>query len=482
MGISEKYIVAIDLGTSKTALTVAKVSGEDVQIIYYKEVPSSGIRYSGVFNESSVTMVLAQEIHKAEEELGIKITSAVVGMPKYPVVQQSNTAVMQERGEDCDITAEDIANLKNFAESSYPLADPQKDAIYGAVAQSFSDGENFQIIESDIIGMTGDNLEGNFKIFIGNKRSLNKIDHVMNRIGIPAIRKYFTADSTAKAVLSDSEMENGVALIDFGGGCTSVSIYHGSIMRHYASIPFGGKNISNDIKSECQISDTLAENIKLGYGACMPEKLQNLSEKIIHIRSNSADPDKQLPVKYLSEIITARVEEIIMAILYEIEQSGFADMIRSGIVVTGGVAQTANLGNYIYDISGYKVRTGYPKGIFSCQGCDGITDTSAATSVGLILAALDDKSINCAINSEDFTNATVTIENEDPETQEETEAAAHESEEKDVEQTLLEFETVEPAPKPKQQSKPKPRMSWTQKVVNTLFNLYDNANDETPQA
>ena len=91
-------------------------------------------------------------------------------------------------------------------------------------------------------------------------------------------------------------------------------------------------------------------------------------------------------------------------------------------------------------------------------------------------------SINCAINSEDFTNATVTIENEDPETQEETEAAAHESEEKDVEQTLLEFETVDPAPKPKQQSKPKPRMSWTQKVVNTLFNLYDNANDETPQA
>ena len=484
MGISEKYIVAIDLGTSKTALTVAKVSGEDVQIIYYKEVPSSGIRYSGVFNESSVTGVLSQAIHEAEEELGIKITSAVVGMPKFPVVQQINTAVMQERGEDCDITAEDIAYLKNFAESSYPLADPQKDAIYGAVAQSFSDGENFQIIESDIIGMTGDNLEGNFKIFIGNKRSLNKIDHVMNRVGIPAIRKYFTADSTAKAVLSDSEMENGVALIDFGGGCTSVSIYHGSIMRHYASIPFGGKNISDDIKTECQISDILAENIKLGYGACMPEKLQNLSEKIIHIRSNSADPDKQLPVKYLSEIITARVEEIIMAILYEIEQSGFADMIRSGIVVTGGVAQTANLGNYIYDISGYKVRTGYPKGLFSCQGCDGITDTSATTSVGLILAALEDKGINCAINSEDFTNATVTVENSDKAAdQQEVEA---EKPDEGVQQTLLEFETVEPEPKPKGESKPetrtKPKMRWTQKVVNTLFNLYDNANDETPQA
>lgn len=173
-----------------------------------------------------------------------------------------------------------------------------------------------------------------------------------------------------------------------------------------------------------------------------------------------------------------------MAILYEIEQSGFADMIRSGIVVTGGVAQTANLGNYIYDISGYKVRTGYPKGLFSCQGCDGITDTSATTSVGLILAALEDKGINCAINSEDFTNATVTVENSDKAAdQQEVEA---EKPEEGVQQTLLEFETVEPEPKPKGESKPetraKPKMRWTQKVVNTLFNLYDNANDETPQA
>ena len=107
-------------------------------------------------------------------------------------------------------------------------------------------------------------------------------------------------------------------------------------MRHYSSIPFGGKNITHDIKTECQISEALAENIKLAFVACMPEKLQSLSDKIIHIRSNSAEPDKQLPVKYLSEIITARIEEIIMAILYEIEKSGFADMLRSGIVVTGG--------------------------------------------------------------------------------------------------------------------------------------------------
>ena len=392
--MTDRHIVAIDLGTSKLAVTVAKVIGSDVEIIYYKESTSDGIRYSSVSNVTRVAESITKAVKEAEEALGIKITQAVVGMPKFPVRQESNTAKVEDRGYATDITLEDIEELKSFAQNSYPLEHPDKESIYGAVAQSFSDGENFQIIENEIIGMVSDTLEGNFKIFIGKKRDLYNIDTAMTKAGIAPTRKYFTADSTAKAILSDSEMENGVALIDFGAGCTSVSIYHGNIMRHYASIPFGGKSITNDIKSECLISERLAENIKLAFGACMPEKLQNLSEKVIHIKSNTIDPDKQLPVKYLSEIITARVEEIMMAILYEIHNSGFADMLRSGIVITGGCAQMANLNSFVSEISGYSVKTGYPRKLFTGQNCEGINETGATPSLGLIYAAVNEQ-INC---------------------------------------------------------------------------------------
>ncbi len=411
--MEEKNIVAIDLGTSKIALTVAKVNGDDIQVVYYKETPSAGMRYSSVFNNTHVTEPLGRIIRDAEEALDMKITQAVVGMPKYPIRLESNSGIIKDRGEDTDITEEDIADLKSYAEDSYPLENVEREAIYGAVAQSFSDGENFQIIESDIIGMTSDVLEGHFKIFIGKKKDLKNIDTAMNKVGVSVRKKYFTADTTAKAVLTDEEMDNGVALIDFGGGCTSVAIYHGKIMRHYASIPFGGKNITNDIKIEAQISERLAENIKLAFGACMPEKLQNLSEKVIHITSNSTEPDKKLPVKYLSEIITARIDEIVMAMLYEISESGFADMLRSGIVVTGGVAQTANLGNFINEISGYKVRTGYPHGRISTVGCDGIKETTAATSMGLILAAKEEQSLNCTVANEGTLPQGIVIETEE---------------------------------------------------------------------
>lgn len=395
---NDNHVVAIDLGTSKIALSVALVNGRDIQVIYYKEIASAGIKYSGVLNVVNSSRQLAELIKDAEESLGIKITQAVVGMPKYSIRQESNSGKIQDRGEDTEITAEDVNILKNFAADNYPLDDPKNEAIYGVIAQSFSDGVNFQIIEEEIIGMTGDELEGHFKIFIGKRKSLNNINNLMNRIEVAPMKQYFTAATTAKMVLSESEMENGVALIDFGGGCTSVTIYHGKIMRHYESIPFGGKNITQDIKSELRISEKLAENIKLAFGACMPDRLLNMSEKVLHIRGNGIEEDKKVTVKYISEIITSRIEEIIYAILYSIQESGFADRIGSGIVVTGGVAQTVNLNTLIKEISGYKVRTGYPKNKFSIQGIDGVHDTSAATSMGLILSALEDNIINCTLN------------------------------------------------------------------------------------
>ena len=263
--------------------------------------------------------------------------------------------------------------------------------------------------------MTSDVLEGHFKIFIGRKRDLKNADNLLIKTGITSKKKYFTAETTAKAVLTELEMENGVALIDFGGGSTSVTIYQGNIMRHYASIPFGGKNITNDIKTELQITERLAENIKLAYGACMPDKLLNLSEKVLYIKGNTSQQSKEVTVKYLSEIITARVEEIIQAMLYEISESGLAESLRGGIVVTGGASQTANLGMLIKQMSGYNVRIGHPLGILSCQDIEGIGETTAATSVGLINAAIEDECMNCAVCDETYHTEVETVVESVPE-------------------------------------------------------------------
>ena len=393
--MDERFIAAVDLGTSKIAVTVAQTGSKGVQMIYYRETPSDGIRNSYVLNPQKAARAVGGALRQAEEELNIKIHQVITGLPRYEVAQINAKAELERSDPDSSITLEEIDFLKTNAIDTYPLPDPDKQMIYGVVAQSFTTEECMNARESETEGMVSDRIEGNFKVFVGRRRYSDNVDRVMNLVGVAVARKCFLPEITAKAVLSEEERENGVALIEIGAGATSVSIYHNDILRYYASIPFGGRSITSDIRLECGTSERLAENIKLAYGACMPEKLLNLRDKIIQITNNESGSCKQLSVKYLSEVITCRIKEIVDACLYKIQESGLMSVLRSGIVLTGGGAAMPNLATYVKELSGYNVRIGYPRQKFSFTDCPGICDTSAAVSVAMIMAMKDDRYINC---------------------------------------------------------------------------------------
>lgn len=132
----------------------------------------------------------------------------------------------------------------------------------------------------------------------------------------------------------------------------------------------------------------------------MPDRLLTLGEKTIQIETNDMSAYKQILVKYLSEIITTRMKEIIDAMLYEIQTSGLSMDLRKGIVITGGGAEMLNISNYIKDLSGYNVRIGYPRHGFMATGCEDILKTDAATIAGLLLLSRDEN-INCCLYDED---------------------------------------------------------------------------------
>lgn len=393
--MDERYIAAVDLGSSKIAVTVAKIDGKDTQILYYRETPSLGVRDSAVLNPKMAGKELGKAIEQAESELKIKILQVVVGLPRYCVTQQKASAKIVRTDPEASISEEEIEYLKSSAVDSYPIDNPDKNVSFGVIAQSFSADDYINSIESDIVGMVSDTLEGKFKVFVGRQRDSRNIDKTLEEVGIVAAKKFFVPEITAKAVLNREEMDNGVALMEIGGAASSVTIYKGGILRYYASIPFGGKTITNDIKYECSCSEKLAENLKLAYGVCMPEKLQSLRDKIIQIHDKETGLTKQISVAYLSEIITRRLEEIIDALLWYVQESGLADKLAAGIVVTGGAAAMPNISSLIGEMSGYTVRIGYPRRKYSAVGCPGVDETSAATSIGMILAGKELEFLNC---------------------------------------------------------------------------------------
>ena len=394
--MEERYIATVDLGTSKFALSIAKVNGDSVELLYYKEVDSDGVRKSQVFNPKRAAIPLKAAIKEAEEELGIKILQVVIGLPRYSVRQESAPASIERSDEGGCITSEEIDDIESLALDTYPCINQEEEEMYGAVAQSFSADDMIGLSREDIIGMTGDKIAGNFKVFIGKKKPVSNIDIMLNDAGVAPARKFFLPDATASAILSQEEKDGGVALVEMGAGITSVSIYQGGILRSYRAIPFGGKAITTDIKYIFGFKEVLAENIKKAFGACMPDRLQSMSEKVIQVNYDEDGTNTQVEVKYLSEIINARVTEIFEAILFAIQESGYSDKLRCGLVLTGGGACLTGCCNYLREMSGYNVRIGYPRHRnISVAGFPAISEPSAAASIGMLLLSKHDSHLSC---------------------------------------------------------------------------------------
>lgn len=466
--MKDRYIATVDLGTSKLALAVARITGEDVQILYYRETPSDGVRYGRIYNPIKASKPLKEAISAAEEELGVKIRQVVIGLPRYGVRQETASAKSDRSEPGSCITQEEIDAIKNMALDSYPLEDEFKEEMYGAVAQSFSTEDAINYSEEDVVGMPSMSLEGNFKVFVGTKKAVSNIDIMLGEAGVAEATKYFLPMSTADAVLTPEEKENGVAVVEIGAGVTSLTICQDGIMRYYGAIPFGGRSITTDIKYECGFTERLAENIKLAFGACMPERLQNMSEKTLQIRDEDDGTTQQVTVKYLSEVISARTREIVDAILFKIQESGYADKLRNGIVLTGGGANLVNCGAFIKQMSGYNVRIGYPRAKrMTATGCTGISETGAAATVGMLMIAAADSHIDCA--SEKKGGAAQNRR-----------AAREEPDDAPFRDTIFsddEIEKVDPVKQPKQ-----PRTArntgnglfhWTKKISDIVGNLYD---------
>ncbi len=476
--MEEKYIASIDLGSAKFGLCVARVNGDDIQIVYYKETPSEGIRYSMIANPLKASQRLKEAVQEAEKELMIKILQVVVGMPRNEVAQVTASARIARSNPDDYITTEEVQALKSMALETYPLPNPDNQIMYGAVAQSFSIDDEIQLVENEVVGTLSSSLEGNFKVFIGSRKATTALDKIFNSLNIAVAKKYFLPEVVACTVLTEEERMGGVALVDVGAGVTSVAIYHGGIMRYYASIPFGGKAITNDVRTECSISEDLAEKIKKRFGACQPGKLASLSEKVLQIRLT--EPFKEVPVRYISEIVDCRCREIIEAILYYVQESGLQNTLRSGIVITGGGAELANFVNLMKEMSGYDVRKGYPRFMFSASVGSGVYSTAATAAIGMVLCAKDDNLPDCVSAPEKEEPAET--EMVDVEVTDETDTPPETLFEPD------EFGDAVPKEKPQKTktvkvSKPKTEKTgilsiFWKNLGDTALKIYDNANKE----
>jgi cell division protein FtsA len=386
----ENIVAAIDIGTTKIVAIIGKKDQEGkIEIIGYGRAESTGVKRGVVLNIEQTVNAIRQAVSLAEEQAGVTISNAYVGIAGQHIRSMRNRGYINRESYDEEISREDVQAL---IDDMYRIPIDVGEEIIHVLPQSYTVDSETGV--KNPVGMFGKRLEANFHIVIGQSAAANNLKKCVNRNDISVKKLILEPLASSDAVLTEDEKEIGVVLVDIGGGTTDVAVFHDGIIRHTAVIPFGGNIVTQDIKQGCNILDRYAEQLKVQFGSALSDKMQE--NKVVSIPGVSGRPPKEISFKNLAHIIQSRMEEIIAQVYFEIEASGMLNNLGAGIVLTGGGAMLKNLSQLVAFKTGMDVRVGLPNQVIRSEIKPEINQPTYATSIGLMLMGFEDDG-NCCV-------------------------------------------------------------------------------------
>jgi cell division protein FtsA len=375
----QPIIAAIDIGTTKIVCLVGrKNESGKIDILALSKAPSTGVKRGVVLNIEETVKAMKKTVEEVKQRSGVIFDEVYVGIAGQHIRTIQSRDYINRESDDEEITKHDIERLIRGM-GRIPV-DPGEEIIHVLPQNFIVDNETGV---KNPVGMSGRRLEANFHIVIGKVASAKNIEKCVNRVGLNVKDLVLEPLASSTAVLTNDEMEAGVALVDIGGGTTDIAVYYDNVIRHTAVIPFGGNVVTNDIKEGCSILLKQAEVLKTTYGSAMGDMAP--SDHVVTIPGIAGREPKEISFKFLAHIIQARMDEILGEVSYQIESSGVAKKLSAGIVLTGGGAMLKHLPQLVRFRTGFDVRIGYPNQRLGGELADEINQPMYSTAVGLIL-------------------------------------------------------------------------------------------------
>jgi len=377
-----EIVVGLDIGTTKIAVIVGKRNElGKIEILGSGKAESIGVKRGVVSNIENTVQSIQTAVHEAAQRSRVTIATVHVGIAGQHIKSLQHKGNLIRNSSEDEISQEDIDKL---TENMFKLAMNPGEEIIDVIPQEYSiDGE--QGI-SEPKGMLGSKLEADFHIILGQTTAAKNIYKCVRKAGIQVESLLLEPLASAEAVLSEEEKEAGVALVDIGGGTTDIAIFKDGIVRHTAVIPFGGEIITEDVKEGCNIVKKHAEELKVKFGSALAS--ENRDTDVVAIPGLRGRPPKEITLKNLSNIIQARMEEIIENIYFEIQKSGLEKKLIAGIVLTGGGAQLKHLVQLTMFKTGMDTRIGYPNEHLAKDVPEEMASPMYATGIGLVIIGL----------------------------------------------------------------------------------------------
>lgn len=385
-----RIIVAIDVGTYKIVTVIAKVVENVVSILGVSEVKSQGIRKGQVVDIEEAVHAINASLESAERMAGYSASHVLVSLGGSQIECQNSRGVVAVATPDGEISESDLQRVIDAAKAiSIPST---RDIIHVLPRNYIVDGQEGI---KDPVSMSGTRLEVDTHIVTANTVSVRNLEKAFSEVGVDVDSFAFSGYASSLAVLSDTEKELGVVLVDIGAGTTDISIYTEGSVAYSSVLAIGARHVTNDLAIGLRISLESAEKIKLFFSQNQNKKVlrtEDLSEEDkakrpsdeVDLSSlNLSEDIRKVSQKTLVDgIIRPRLNEICTMIGVEIKKSGFAAQTPAGVVFTGGGALTVGLREAARRSLAMPVRIGMPtdvKGII-----DEVQHPAFSTAIGLV--------------------------------------------------------------------------------------------------
>ncbi len=383
--MSNKLIVGLDIGTTKVCAIVGQMNENGkINILGVGSQPSlGGVMRGEVTNIAKTVDAIKGAIALASKVSNVEINAVHVGIAGEHIKSFQQTGVKIRENSEAEITKSELLELNK---EQYRLSVEPGSKILHAMPQEYTIDSRFTTKEPE--GMPGTKLECKYHIVTGHISAAKTIVKCVENAGLTASDVIVEPIASAHSVLTEEELQAGIAIIDIGGGTTDLAIFHDGKIRHTAVIPFGGEVITADIVDAFGILPKQAELIKTKYGHAIVEGTR--SNVMITVPGIGDRKAKQIMERNLAHVIHARIKEIIMMVQEEIKMSGYADKLNLGVVLTGGGAQLKDLGNLVEYTLGCEVKIGVPDPHLGKGLVDEVRSPMYATCIGLVLKGFED--------------------------------------------------------------------------------------------
>ncbi|HYR33794.1 MAG TPA: cell division protein FtsA [Burkholderiales bacterium] len=372
---NKNLVVALDIGTSKVAGLVAEVGADgSLDILGMGSHESKGLKKGVVVNIEATVAAIQRALEEAELMADCKITSAFVGIAGSHIRSFNSTGMVAVKDREVGVLDVDRA-----IETARAVNIPTDQQILHVLRQEFIIDGQEDVREP--IGMSGVRLEVKVHIVTGAVSAAQNIIKCVRRCGIEVKDLILQPLASSRAVLSEDEKDLGVCLLDIGGGTTDIAVFTHGAIRHTAVVPIAGDQITNDIAMALRTPTADAENLKIRHGVALRQLAD--PNQMLEVPGIGERGARSLSRQTLAEVIEPRVEELYSLVQQALRESGFEELLSSGVVLTGGSAVMRGMVELGEEIFHMPVRIGVPR--YAGGLADVVRAPRYATAVGLLM-------------------------------------------------------------------------------------------------